>query len=237
MAKYSPKGFFHHFWTRESGLTSMFVLLFLHNFILIPLFRYNHAIRISTNIFWLLFLYAGIVTLAKNRTHAWLLSVIPAVFIVVHWFEGFHDHHLLRYTDFILSILIFILLISLVLVKVFEKGPMTIHRIVGAVVVFMLIGNFFAVMYQFIYMEVPGSFILSIQDPDRNTIQSTFIYFSFTSLTTTGYGDILPLRPFVRNLVVIEQLIGVLYPVVLIGKLVSFQIVLKGSRRKPHNQE
>jgi hypothetical protein len=48
-----------------------------------------------------------------------------------------------------------------------------------------------------------------------------FLYFSFTTLTTTGYGEILPVHAVARTLVIIEQLIGVLYPVVLIGRLVS----------------
>ncbi len=50
---------------------------------------------------------------------------------------------------------------------------------------------------------------------------SVFLYFSFTTLTTTGYGEILPVHAIARTLVIIEQLIGVLYPVVLIGRLVS----------------
>ena len=50
---------------------------------------------------------------------------------------------------------------------------------------------------------------------------STFLYFSFTSLTTTGFGDILPVSTVARTVLIIEQLIGVLYPVVLIGRLVS----------------
>ncbi len=50
---------------------------------------------------------------------------------------------------------------------------------------------------------------------------SVFLYFSYTTLTTTGYGEILPVHALARTMVIIEQLIGVLYPVVLIGRLVS----------------
>ena len=45
-----------------------------------------------------------------------------------------------------------------------------------------------------------------------------------TTLTTLGYGDILPLRPEARSLATLEALIGQLYPAVLIGRLVSLQI-------------
>jgi hypothetical protein len=57
---------------------------------------------------------------------------------------------------------------------------------------------------------------------------SMFLYFSFTTLTTTGYGEILPAHTITRTLVIIEQLIGVLYPVVLIGRLVS---LVSGTRK------
>jgi hypothetical protein len=47
------------------------------------------------------------------------------------------------------------------------------------------------------------------------------MYFSYITLTTTGYGEVLPLHPFARSMVQLEALTGVLYPVVLIGRLVS----------------
>jgi len=85
----------------------------------------------------------------------------------------------------------------------------------------MLIGNVWAQLFQFIFIHLPGS----LQVPDVYTLNgvpnSVFLYFSYTTLTTTGYGEILPVHALTRTLVIIEQLIGVLYPVVLIGRLVS----------------
>ena len=47
------------------------------------------------------------------------------------------------------------------------------------------------------------------------------MYFSYITITTTGFGEIVPLHPFARALVQVEALVGVLYPVILIGRLVS----------------
>ena len=48
-----------------------------------------------------------------------------------------------------------------------------------------------------------------------------FIYFSFETLTTLGFGDILPVQPVMKSLVILEGLIGPLYLAILIGRLVS----------------
>lgn len=71
---------------------------------------------------------------------------------------------------------------------------------------------------------MPATFNVNIPYYDINEVHTTFLYFSFTTLTTTGFGDIIPSGHFTRGLVVLEQIIGVLYPVVLIGRLVSLGI-------------
>jgi hypothetical protein len=51
-----------------------------------------------------------------------------------------------------------------------------------------------------------------------------YVYFSFTTLTTLGYGDIVPLHPIARTLAVCEALIGQLYPAVLIAGLLGMAL-------------
>jgi hypothetical protein len=63
---------------------------------------------------------------------------------------------------------------------------------------------------------------------DRKTT-SNLIYFSFVTLTTVGYGDILPIHPVARSLCNLESIIGQLYPATLLARLVSLEI--EGRRR------
>jgi hypothetical protein len=95
---------------------------------------------------------------------------------------------------------------------------------VGAIVVFMLIGNLWAVFYQFIYGYAPDAFQFPAATPEHSPDPATFLYFSYTTLTTTGYGEIAPVHALPRTLANIEQLIGVLYPAILIGRLVSLVV-------------
>ncbi|MEI6898554.1 MAG: potassium channel family protein, partial [Bacteroidota bacterium] len=66
-----------------------------------------------------------------------------------------------------------------------------------------------------------GSFNLENSTLNPHSTYLSLLYFSYTTLTTTGFGDIRPVGMWVREIVMIEQMIGVLYPVILIGKLVS----------------
>jgi hypothetical protein len=221
MAKLSAKKIEKHFWNEERGLTSMFILLCISNFIIIPFFSQQNIIQFITRAFWFVLLFTGIFTLSADRAHIRKLTVIPILLVVISIIRVFLDFRFLDYIDLIVDISVFGLLIAMVMVKVFEAGEITIHRVVGSIVAYILVADVWAILFQFFYIHIPGS----LQVPDiysqTGVPASVFLYFSFTTLTTTGFGDILPIHSITRTLVIIEQLTGVLYPVVLIGRLVS----------------
>jgi hypothetical protein len=224
MPKILSKNLPKHFWTEESGLTSILVLLCISNFIITPFFEKGQLLDLLIRFIWLALLFAGITTLSETRMQRRLFSIIPVLLISVNVIRYFRDSPFLVYIDLLSDIAVFTLLIGMVFIKVFEKGPVTFHRIVGAVAGYMLIGNLWADMFQFLYVHLPGSIQLASPDADSIIRPATFIYFSYTTLTTTGFGDILPVHTISRTLVIIEQLIGVFYPAILIGRLVSLTI-------------
>ena len=106
-----------------------------------------------------------------------------------------------------------------ILIKTFAPGEITFQRIQGSIVVYLLVGLIFSYVFHAIYLFAgPSSF---------NNINATglkeFLYFSFTSLSTMGYGDITPVHPLARALANFEALIGQLYPAILIARLVSME--------------
>lgn len=107
------------------------------------------------------------------------------------------------------------------LLKVFEPGPVNTYRVIGSIVVYMTLANLWSVVYLFLYDQIDGSFQMAPPQFEANTLQANFLYFSYISLTSTGFGEILPIHPLARSLVQMETLVGVLYPVILIGNLVS----------------
>jgi hypothetical protein len=228
VARLIPKKLPKHFWNEEKGLTSIFILLCISNFIVLPFFDREELIHIVLRIIWFFLLIAGIYSLSETRAQMKIFSVLPALLVIVTILGNFISNGFLTYLDFFTELSVYLLLTGMVLVKVFEGGSVTIHRVIGSIVAYILIGNIWALAYQFLYIQAPGS----LQFPDSGShgvASSVFLYFSFTTLTTTGYGEILPVQPITRTLAIIEQLIGVLYPVVLIGRLVS---LVTGSRDK-----
>jgi hypothetical protein len=224
MSKILSKNLPKSFWTEESGLTSILVLLCINNFIITPFFDKGQLLYILIRLIWLALLFAGITTLSRNNFQRWSFSIIPILLISVNVIQFVINYPFLVYANIVIEIAVFLLLTGMVLVKVFEAGPVTIHRLVGAVAGYMLIGNLWADVYQFLYIHLPGSIQLAPSDSGMLTRPFTFVYFSYTSLTSTGYGDILPTHTLTRTLASIEQLIGVFYPAILIGRLVSLTI-------------
>jgi hypothetical protein len=221
MKKSKKIRFLNHLWDKESGLSGMFVLLFAMHFFLIPLFSSYTSFMVTLNIFWMLVLIAGIISLAKSKKQAFLYSIVPFLFILFGWITVFERTPFVLFADIFFTIATFVLLIVLVLIKVFEPGPITGYRVIGSIVVYFILANLWAVIYLYIYEHIPGSFSITLPPFESNSIQANFLYFSYITITTTGFGEIVPLHPFARAMVQVEALIGVLYPVILIGRLVS----------------
>lgn len=221
MLKEKKDRFFYRFWINESGLSSMLLLLFIMQFIVIPLFGNRSYFLIMINIFWMLFLIAGVFVLARNKKQAIWISFFPFLFLVCQWICLYTTNFLIEFIDFLLTIITLVLLIILVLKKVFEPGPVNAHRIIGSIVVYMLLANVWGILYLFLFNQIEGSFQLTEPQFKINSELANFMYFSYITITSTGFGEIVPIHPIARSLVQIEALTGILYPVVLIGRLVS----------------
>ena len=103
-----------------------------------------------------------------------------------------------------------------------RRGPVTSHRLVGAVVAYLLVGLTWAYVYDWLEVVRPGSFHGSAGAAEGS--YPTLLYYSFVTLTTVGYGDVTPVSSAARALSNLESLLGILYPAVLIGRLLSMQV-------------
>ena len=134
--------------------------------------------------------------------------------------------------DALFTVLSIVSMIIVVLWQVYRDGPVTGHRVRGAIAAYLLMGVFFAYSYALISHLAPGSFQLpawvSEAGPERT---EAFLYFSMVSLTTVGFGDITAIHPLARSLVMLEALIGQLYPAILLARLVSLEIETRRSKK------
>ena len=108
---------------------------------------------------------------------------------------------------------------------VLREGTVDSERIYAALSVYLLAGLAFGVAYYVIEGVRPGS--LRVTSADGATVAAlglkTAIYFSFVTLATLGYGDVVPVGPLPQSLATLEAVGAQLYLAVLIARLVSLQ--------------
>ena len=127
--------------------------------------------------------------------------------------------------DALLSALGLGALTVVVLWAVLREGPVTAHRIRGAIAAYLLLAVFFAYVYGLIEYVYPGS----LRFPEgmaggKGELHQGFLYFSVVTITTLGYGDITPIHPWARSAVMLEAIIGPLYLAILVARLVSLRM-------------
>lgn len=221
---------FSRFWATDRGLSAFLVLLVLLVFVLPPLVSPGAVGRVLTDLVLAALLIAGAAAVAERRWVLWLVSIATLAALLIHaasWLPGSGELLAWRAGSTLLALL---LMTTVILVQVFRPGAVTLHRILGAVAAYLLLGLVWAQAYQLVALAHPGAFAGAHQDGAA----SALVYFSFVTLTTTGYGDITPVHISARSLVNLEALIGQLYPAILLARLVSLEVTWRGPAAKPH---
>ena len=128
------------------------------------------------------------------------------------------------------SILTFSALSWVVAHAVYAPGRITLQRLQGAVVLYLNLGTIFASAYHLIWELSPGAFAYlgtaaNAGAPGINPTQiALMLYFSFTTLTTTGFGDIVPVSPFARSLTNLEAIVGQFFLAITVARLVTLEL-------------
>ncbi len=109
-------------------------------------------------------------------------------------------------------------------INVFARGHAMGDRVFGAIVLYLLLGVIWAFVYAMLGALVPNAFA---GGSGRERVLTEWVYFSFVTLTTVGYGDITPVARAARSLAMLEALVGQLYPAIIIARIVSLQVESK----------
>jgi hypothetical protein len=213
------------FWTEERSLSVMLLLLVLHFFVLTPGTFLGHAFRIVASLLLSLALLAGFLALVRRKMLRWLGAALVAGVVSFRSAAFFGDAPWLTIGDALFTLLSLSALLYVVFLQVSREGPVSAHRIRGAVALYLLIAMLFAFLYGLTEVLAPGAFNMPASPAGGSTARGeTFYYFSIVTLTTVGFGDITAVHPFVRSLVMLEALIGQLYPAILIARLVTLEL-------------
>lgn len=215
---FSLKKNIRKFWELDQSLSVLSVILIIHIFIVIPFGQKSHLQQFVFIVFYISLLAAGVFMITTNKVLRIFASIILALMVLLSTGVLLKSATVEIINDFII-VLFCILLSWVVLIRTFGEGPVTVHRIQGSIVVYLLISFIFALLYHLLFLIHPDTAFKGLGTSDRKEL----MYFSLTTLTTTGYGDIIPSIAASRSFANLEALIGQLYPAILIARLVSME--------------
>jgi Ion channel len=205
-------------------LTLLALLLALEMFVFSPLQAMGIFAFQGFVVATLLAIMAGMLIISDRPTALAVMSICFAANIVVLLLRFFYPPW--PYNTYILAVAWFAIAVTLgavVTQAVFRRGRVTYHRIIGAVLLYLLIAVAFGALFVLVGLSVPEAF-KGITFEDNPALANSVAYLSFVTLTSTGYGDLVPLHPIARSLCNIESIIGQLYPATLLARLVTLEM-------------
>jgi CDP-diglyceride synthetase len=209
-------------WLRTRGMLALLLLLIVSVFVVPAVVPPGPAWRFATDLMLTFIMAIGVVAITDHRKLAIALAALGVLVVVVRWTEWILPTGLHPSVRDLVTVCAFLVLGVAVGINVFGSGNSLRDRIFGAIVLYLLIGLVWAFVYAVVDLFSPRSFAgRSDTSPDP----ADWVYFSFVTLTTVGYGDITPVSRVVRALSILEALVGQLYPAVIIARLVSLEFV------------
>ena len=218
----------HAYLLKHKLLLLLIALLSL--MIVLPFMDERHANYIITMEFFITaILIFGIYVVSTNKQLLTVAILIALLIFTVIWFNIFLQEKDLLVFSLLLEILFFIITAVTILAYVLDYHKVTADKLYGAVCVYLFIGIMWALLYLVIETVSPGSFAMTNGSKFPGTYAhpayfSQFMYYSFVTMTTLGYGDIVPLTNPARAFATLEAVVGQLFVVVLIARLVGLHI-------------
>lgn len=170
----------------------------------------------------------SLVVAASDERHS---SIFIALGLAVPWFVTLltdriphfePEHSVLVSKEIAFAALLFLYTTFRIFMHLLRSREITSEILFAAVCVYLLIGLSWASIYIFLEVMKPGSFIDTagsmINSPPR------FLFFSYVTLTTVGYGTLAPATDQARSICMIEAIVGQLYVAIMVARLVGLHI-------------
>jgi len=185
-------------------------------------FDYGLLSIVNLEILFLVILIFSIF-LHQHDTKLFKVTVVSLIIILINIL--FFDNNQ-SVSQYFLKILIVSITIVELFREIFKTKIIDSHIISSAISIYVLVGIFWYLLFMFLLMIDPDSFDIRNFNPEMVSID--MIYFSFTTLTTLGYGDITPVSYTAKMWSITEAMMGVMFLAVMISRVVS----LFGSKKK-----
>ncbi len=179
--------------------------------------RFTFSILQYSNIALLLL---ALVDIREDRPWRTGLLILIGIMALASIARDVTEYPYLEYVYLFLRLAFFVSAAWLVGRRVLLTGHVDINIITGSVALYLIIGLIWATIYTLLVQLSPEA-ITGLEAGDWSDILSAMTYFSFVTLTTLGYGDISPVSPIARVLVILEAVTGMFYFAIVVASLVG----------------
>lgn len=220
---------FSNYWLNDASFLILLVLLVFTVFVLPVLIEYGHINMLFVNLVFIFLFFTGI----WSSDNKFLIFLTTALFMaqlalrILRFSSLPVEFYLMERLVGLVNMLAFIFLNFRLLFRNYEVN---FYRVIGAINVYLLLAILGAFGFEIIHLLIGssisgvGQHASSIDPTGMDSDFPSYIYFSLVSLTTVGFGDMIPINILSKMLAGFLSTIGILYPAVVIAKLVGSSI-------------
>jgi len=214
-----------HIWLEQRRYTSVLIALVIL-LCMIPFLQSSLSGLMILRALFSVLVLALVLSVRRGKLISNGIIVLALAWMIISWIgphiSPFGSNQVLPAATNILALAIVILATAFIVSDVLFAKRIDFDILSGGVAVYLLIGIAWALVHTLVERTVPGSFHNLATSSEPLTVDA--IYFSLTTLTTLGYGDIAPISTMARMLAVLEAVTGVIYLAILIPSLVSLYL-------------
>ena len=212
----------------QATIKQQFFFLVVTLLLVLVLFPYSEEGQLSRLVLTFLtslMLLSAIYAVSHRRTLMIVAICLSMPAVVGVWMSALLDNLWLTVGADVTAIVYLTFTMVVILghiLKMHQSATTTMDLIYGAISIYLMMGITWSFLFMVVEAIEPGSFFIRPeQNLDGILNQADFIYYSFATLTTLGYGDITPATSQARSLAILEAVTGTLYIAVLIARLVG----------------
>ena len=184
-----------------------------------PFLKEFIRLRFLLDIFFSVIFIAGIYAISHKKSNIVFAAFLALPMIISLWAKYFFVSDYVIIVGRLFGILFFGFAVVHISQFIFKAQDVTKDVLFAAIVVYLLMAIMWSFIYGLLELIQPGSF--KLPDAQSQEVSRLFLYFSFVTITTLGYGDITPVTDRATSLAVVEAVIGQIYLVVVVAWLVG----------------
>ncbi len=189
--------------------------------------------RIVTTVLFSLVLLASVFAIQASRL-ANIMAIVIATPAIMLWIVNIPiQSAVIEIAEYSVGSLFVLFVVAMIVRHLFTTTSVTVNTIAASLCVYLLLGILWAMFYSLVVLNDPGAFLIT-SEPGADPAVMRFgsrgaayaVYFSYVTMTTLGYGDIVPISMGAKTLAMMQAVTGQIYLVVLVARLVGMHIAM-----------